>query len=191
MPAMDHSQMDHSGHMGHGGDGMADMCSMSVRTRCSLRLLMLFTWDTTNLCIVFERWHIRSTPGLVASLIAVVLIAMGYEGLRATSRIYERSIDARVESAPSESRISSQSSVFSHMPNPSLPFANPHHNSPCCLLVYVPNDCEMPRLRAYMPSFLSHAKSVSLEGHASEDVSVCLVAGSNLPSHNFTQRALA
>ncbi|XWW97261.1 hypothetical protein V2A60_005243 [Cordyceps javanica] len=91
---MDHSQMDHSGHMGHGGDGMADMCSMS----------MLFTWDTTNLCIVFERWHIRSTPGLVASLIAVVLIAMGYEGLRATSRIYERSIDARVESAPRQNR---------------------------------------------------------------------------------------
>lgn len=31
MPAMDHSQMDHSG-MGHGGgDGMEDMCSMSVR----------------------------------------------------------------------------------------------------------------------------------------------------------------
>ncbi|OAA74036.1 Ctr copper transporter family protein [Cordyceps fumosorosea ARSEF 2679] len=77
---MDHSQMDHSGHMGHGGDGMDDMCSMS----------MLFTWDTTNLCIVFKQWHIRSTPGLIASLIAVVLIAMGYEGLRATCRVYER-----------------------------------------------------------------------------------------------------
>ncbi|EJP70319.1 hypothetical protein NHJ13051_009892 [Beauveria bassiana] len=87
---MDHSQMDHSGHMDHGGDGMNDMCSMS----------MLFTWDTTNLCIVFEQWHIRTTPGLIISLIAVVLIAMGYEGLRATCRVYEKSIDARVESAP-------------------------------------------------------------------------------------------
>jgi len=94
MPAMDHSQMDHSGHMDHGGDGMNDMCSMS----------MLFTWDTTNLCIVFEQWHIRTTPGLIISLIAVVLIAMGYEGLRATCRVYERSIDARVESAPRQNR---------------------------------------------------------------------------------------
>lgn len=64
---------------------------------------MLFTWDTNNLCIVFEQWHIRTTPGLIGSLIAVVLIAMGYEALRATSRQYERSIDARVESTPSES----------------------------------------------------------------------------------------
>lgn len=69
---------------------------------------MLFTWDTTNLCIVFEQWHIRTTPGLIISLIAVVLIAMGYEGLRATCRVYEKSIDARVESAPSESCSSPQ-----------------------------------------------------------------------------------
>ncbi|OAA78179.1 Ctr copper transporter family protein [Akanthomyces lecanii RCEF 1005] len=94
MPAVDHSQMDHSGHMGHGGgDGMDDMCSMS----------MLFTWDTTNLCIVFKQWHIRSTPGLIVSLIAVVLIAMGYEGLRATCRMYEKSMEARVDSAPNAS----------------------------------------------------------------------------------------
>lgn len=64
---------------------------------------MLFTWDTTNLCIVFKQWHIRSTPGLIVSLVAVVLIAMGYEGLRATCRLYEQSIEARVETAPSES----------------------------------------------------------------------------------------
>lgn len=63
---------------------------------------MLFTWDTTNLCIVFEQWHIRTTPGLVFSLLAVVLIAMGYEALRAASRVYEKSIDARKNSAPSE-----------------------------------------------------------------------------------------
>lgn len=91
---MDHSQMDHSGHMDHGGDGMDDMCSMS----------MLFTWDTTNLCIVFKQWHIRSTPGLVVSLLAVVLIAMGYEGLRATCRMYEQSMEARVDLAPRQNR---------------------------------------------------------------------------------------
>ncbi|KAJ3484419.1 hypothetical protein NLG97_g7053 [Lecanicillium saksenae] len=76
--------------MDHGGGGMEDMCSMS----------MLFTWDTTNLCIVFKQWHIRTTPGLIISLIAVVLIAMGYEGLRATSRLYEQSVQARIVSAP-------------------------------------------------------------------------------------------
>lgn len=67
---------------------------------------MLFTWDTNNLCIVFKQWHIRSTPGLVISLIAVVLIAMGYEGLRALSRTYEKSIASRVDTAPSESILS-------------------------------------------------------------------------------------
>ncbi|KAJ2965207.1 hypothetical protein NQ176_g10726 [Zarea fungicola] len=82
--------MDHTGHMDHGGGGMDDMCSMS----------MLFTWDTNNLCIVFKQWHIRSTPGLIISLIAVVLIAMGYEGLRAMSRTYEKSIASRVDTAP-------------------------------------------------------------------------------------------
>ncbi|OAQ99313.1 hypothetical protein LLEC1_06066 [Akanthomyces lecanii] len=66
---------------------------------------MLFTWDTTNLCIVFKQWHIRSTPGLVASLVAVVLIAMGYEGLRATCRMYEKSMAARVDSAPSRNHL--------------------------------------------------------------------------------------
>lgn len=33
MEHMDHTQMDHSGHMDHGdGGGMEDMCSMSVRS---------------------------------------------------------------------------------------------------------------------------------------------------------------
>lgn len=64
---------------------------------------MLFTWDTTNLCIVFEQWHIRSTAGLLFSLIAVVLIGMGYEALRAGTRRYEVLMDRRLESTPSES----------------------------------------------------------------------------------------
>lgn len=80
---------------------------------------MLFTWDTTNLCIVFKQWHIRSTPGLIISLLAVVLIAMGYEGLRATCRMYEKSMEARVDSAPSES------CSPSHVPSPLLCAAIP------------------------------------------------------------------
>ncbi|KAK2591254.1 copper transpport protein [Conoideocrella luteorostrata] len=87
---MDHAAMGH-GDMDHGGHGgMDDMCSMS----------MLFTWDTKNLCIVFRQWHIRSTVGLVFSLIAVVLLAMGYEALRALSRKYEHSINNRITTMP-------------------------------------------------------------------------------------------
>lgn len=74
---MAHEGMDHGG-MDHGD--MGAMCSMN----------MLFTWDTTNLCVVFRWWHIRSTPGLLISLLAIVALAAGYEGLRSLSRRFER-----------------------------------------------------------------------------------------------------
>lgn len=63
---------------------------------------MLFTWDTTNLCIVFRQWHIRSTASLIVSLLAVVLLAMGYEALRSLSRAYEASLAKRISAMPSE-----------------------------------------------------------------------------------------
>ncbi|KAE9573362.1 Copper transport protein CTR2 [Colletotrichum fructicola] len=89
---MDHAVMDHSNMGGHGGmgGGMGDRCSMS----------MLFTWDTNNLCIVFRQWHIRSTGGLIISLLLVVALAAGYEALRAASRRYEQSVNKRVDSLP-------------------------------------------------------------------------------------------
>lgn len=59
---------------------MNNMCSMN----------MLFTWDTTNLCVVFRWWHIRSTPGLLFSLLAIIALAAGYECLRSFSRRFER-----------------------------------------------------------------------------------------------------
>ncbi|CAN9204049.1 unnamed protein product [Alternaria alternata] len=79
---MDHSHMDHGGHMGHdmpgmGGDG--PKCNMN----------MLFTWDTTDLCIVFPSWHISGTGSLIFSLLAVVLLTAGYEAIREISRRYE------------------------------------------------------------------------------------------------------
>jgi hypothetical protein len=93
---MDHSGMDH-GDMDHGhGGGMKDMCSMN----------MLFTWDTNNLCIVFRQWHVRSTTSLLFSLIAVIILAIGYEALRSVSRRYEQALDNRVRSAPSKLSIS-------------------------------------------------------------------------------------
>ncbi|CAN8099025.1 unnamed protein product [Discula destructiva] len=88
---MDHGDMD----MGHGGGGHDDMCSMS----------MLFTWSTKNLCIVFESWHIRSTAGLIFSLLAVVLIGMGYEALRAGTRRYEIEMRGRVNSIPRQNKM--------------------------------------------------------------------------------------
>ncbi|KAG5981425.1 hypothetical protein E4U55_002958 [Claviceps digitariae] len=87
--AMGHGDMDHGGH-----GGMDDMCSMN----------MLFTWDTKNLCIVFRQWHVRSTPGLIASLLAVVLLAMGYEALRALSRKYEHAVDRRISAMPRQNQ---------------------------------------------------------------------------------------
>ncbi|CAG7554461.1 unnamed protein product [Fusarium equiseti] len=89
--SMDHGGMDHGG-MDHGHGGMKDMCSMN----------MLFTWDATNLCIVFRQWHVRSTTSLLFSLVAVILLAMGYEALRSLSRRYEQALDNRVRAAPSK-----------------------------------------------------------------------------------------
>ncbi|KAJ4372500.1 copper transpport protein [Neocucurbitaria cava] len=56
-----------------------------MNTRCQ----MLFTWDTTDLCIVFRGWHIDGTTSLVFSLFAIVLLTAGYELVREVSRRYE------------------------------------------------------------------------------------------------------
>ncbi|KAM0819600.1 putative Copper transport protein [Seiridium cardinale] len=92
---MDHSQMDHGGmdhgDTGHGGHGgMTDMCNMN----------MLFTWDPTNLCIIFRGWHIRGTASLIFSLLAIVAIGVGYEALREATRRYEAWVNQRQETAP-------------------------------------------------------------------------------------------
>jgi hypothetical protein len=50
---------------------------------------MLFTWDTTNLCIVFHGWRITNTGSLIVSLLAIVLMTAGYEAVREASRRYE------------------------------------------------------------------------------------------------------
>jgi solute carrier family 31 (copper transporter), member 1 len=58
---------------------------------------MLFTWDTSNLCIVFRQWHITSNLSLVVSLAAIVAICAGYEALREATRRYEAKLSKRVE----------------------------------------------------------------------------------------------
>jgi copper transporter 1 len=50
---------------------------------------MLFTWDTTDLCVIFRWWHIHSTFTLLLSLVGVALLTAGYEGVREISRRYE------------------------------------------------------------------------------------------------------
>lgn len=85
---MDHSMMDH-GDMGHGGMDN-DRCSMN----------MLFTWDTNNLCLIFRWWHIRTTPGLILSLLAVVAVTAGYEALRQASRRYESWVAKKQDEVP-------------------------------------------------------------------------------------------
>ncbi|OAL56048.1 Ctr-domain-containing protein [Pyrenochaeta sp. DS3sAY3a] len=80
---MDHSGMDHGG-MDHGGHNMP---GMDHGHKCNMN--MLFTWDTTDLCIVFNGWHIDGTGSLIFSLLAIVLLTAGYEAVREMSRRYE------------------------------------------------------------------------------------------------------
>jgi solute carrier family 31 (copper transporter), member 1 len=61
---------------------------------------MLFTWDTTNLCVVFRQWRITSNLSLVVSLAAIVAICAGYEALREGIRRYEATLSKRVDTAP-------------------------------------------------------------------------------------------
>lgn len=63
---------------------------------------MLFTWDTTNLCIVFKQWHIRGTPSLIVSLLAVVVLCAGFEALRAFCSRYDTWTAQRAEELPRE-----------------------------------------------------------------------------------------
>ncbi|KAI1489264.1 CTR2 short splice variant [Biscogniauxia mediterranea] len=94
---MDHSHVDHAG-MDHGHGGHGDMDHGMPMPMCSMN--MLFTWDTTNLCIIFRFWHIRGPASLVFSLLAIVAICAGYEALREGTRRYETWIGQAPDAAP-------------------------------------------------------------------------------------------
>ena len=89
--------MDHSmPGMDHGGTDMDQpMCNMN----------MLFTWDTTNLCIIFHWWRITNILTLLISLVAVALLTAGYEAVREASRRYELSCQEYANKLPSKSLI--------------------------------------------------------------------------------------
>ncbi|KAG9244453.1 CTR2 long splice variant [Calycina marina] len=80
---MDPSHMDHS-KMDLGGMGTP----MEAAAMCSMN--MLFNWQTSNLCIIFQWWHIQTTGGLLFSLIGIVGLTALYEAIRAGSRRYEK-----------------------------------------------------------------------------------------------------
>jgi hypothetical protein len=116
--AMDHGNMDHGGHGGHGA---MDMCNMNASISLPLSTpqpvtnipsQMLFTWDTTNLCIVFKWWHIRSPLSLTISLLAVVALVAGYEALRESIRRYEVWVAKRADTAPRKSPSTRHLCVF-------------------------------------------------------------------------------
>jgi len=66
------------------------------------RMDMHFTWETSNLCIIFSSWHIRTTAGLIFSLIGVALLTAGYEALREASRRYEVYVEKQKDDLPNE-----------------------------------------------------------------------------------------
>ena len=90
---------------------------------------MLLNWDYKNLCIVSSQWHIHTVFDLIASLIAVVLLGMGYEALRAGSRKYELAVARRVDAAPSKSSSPSASPPTPLLSTPSPVFTIPVY--PC------------------------------------------------------------
>ncbi|CAL3962192.1 unnamed protein product [Diplocarpon coronariae] len=93
---MGHSHLDHAA-MGHGG------MDMGGPARCNMN--MLFTWDTTNLCIVFRWWHIRTTGGLLFSLLAVVALTAAYEAIRSASRRYENLVARKTDAVPRRNQV--------------------------------------------------------------------------------------
>ncbi|EME79429.1 uncharacterized protein MYCFIDRAFT_34933 [Pseudocercospora fijiensis CIRAD86] len=76
---MDHGGMDH-------GD-MGSMCSMN----------MLFTWNTKNLCVVFEGWRVTGVWSLIYTILAVIALTAGYEAVREASRRFELQHARKIE----------------------------------------------------------------------------------------------
>lgn len=81
---------------------------------------MLFTWDTTDLCIVFKGWHINGTGTLILSLLAIVLMTAGYEAVREASRRYDAHAKRITEVRSSGDDLSSK---------PPFPFPRPFYTS--------------------------------------------------------------
>lgn len=62
---------------------------------------MLFTWDTTDLCIVFPGWRITGNLSLVASLFAIIALTSCYEFVRDFAHRYEARCADDLKALPS------------------------------------------------------------------------------------------
>ncbi|KAK9325774.1 Ctr copper transporter family-domain-containing protein [Lipomyces orientalis] len=92
--------MDHSQHMGHTSSDDIEMDFLYDFGESSpCRTPMLFTWDSKDLCIVFDWWHIRSGFGFLVSLLAVLFLSLGYEYVRAING----AVDSDAETLPGPS----------------------------------------------------------------------------------------
>ncbi|TFK44166.1 Ctr copper transporter family-domain-containing protein [Crucibulum laeve] len=82
--------MDHGGHGGHGGHDMpmAPKCSMD----------MLWNTNVIDTCIVFRSWHISSRTAFVFSCLAIVLLGIFFEYLRA----FQKRVDVHIAASLSE-----------------------------------------------------------------------------------------
>ncbi|RAL12312.1 low-affinity Cu transporter [Aspergillus homomorphus CBS 101889] len=115
---MDHSMHHMNMDMDHGHDhGDMDMgqCSMN----------MLFTWSTKNLCIVFPQWRVTGTLSLLASLLLIVLLTAGYEGVRQLTRRFEvahaKRLSAYTTPAVGGSEVHADSAPANDPPTQTLP----------------------------------------------------------------------
>lgn len=50
---------------------------------------MIFTWSSKDLCIIFHQWRVTGPLSLLLSLILIVVLTAGYEGVRQVTRKYE------------------------------------------------------------------------------------------------------
>ncbi|TQB69473.1 hypothetical protein MPDQ_001833 [Monascus purpureus] len=115
--SMHHADMDMPGHgHGHGDMDMGGQCKMN----------MIFTWSSTDLCIIFRQWHIRGPWSLFLSLLAIVFLTAGYEAVRQITRRYEvgraqrlQAFSATVSTGDHEAADAPASANF-----PPLPVAN-------------------------------------------------------------------
>ncbi|KAK9469861.1 Ctr copper transporter family-domain-containing protein [Lipomyces arxii] len=64
-----------------GGDMGNPHSGHDVGVTCKMN--MVFTWDPTDVCVVFRWWHIKGTLSFVVSLIAVMALGVGFEYIRA------------------------------------------------------------------------------------------------------------
>ncbi|KAJ6112125.1 hypothetical protein N7523_008186 [Penicillium sp. IBT 18751x] len=103
--------MDHSMHMSHDmGHGGMDHGDMDMGGQCNMN--MVFTWSSENLCIIFRWWRVTGPLSFILSLILIVLLTAGYEGVRAVTRRYEAAHYQRLNSFPVSSATGGEDGIL-------------------------------------------------------------------------------